>query len=1555
MCTYTITYILITVSCVLTQKQEGYKLDPLTSYVILAPNRIRANELVQVSVSIFELLYEQLTIRLAIKVNSTEIVSTREVFKSTGTRIMQLKVPNYARTGTYWLHVEGSIVANASILFSNLTKLAFSDQSESIFIHVSKPIYHQSQIVRFRVIPMLPDLTPAYGSLVSIDVLDASGNLFKRWLNPMTNIGGIIELDFPLSDQVHEGVWLIRANHERFSAEKTFRVKEYWRPLWDVNVTLPLRITDNQLAFYGLISANYTSGKAVKGNATVLIQLRKPGADRWTKPPLAEFRRYLLALDGIGDFMLPMSEIRQAVSSSGADPSLTNTEIWVNVTYYNWWEKTHRRGWAFTKVYSSNPLIKFLGGMVRPFKPNMYFTVYLVVYMADGSMVKYKETEKLPSHSIALIILLKIKLPCLPSGEGCITYRLEARYIDETDRILSSDQQRIFSVNSYSGTYLQLSTSTFSPKVNEYVVINVQTNYPTDKIHYVVVSNGNILATDQLRMSSSVTSRTFSIAVSRSMFPVSHIVAYFIKDDSEIVSDSLTFYTNYTNLNDVQMQVNRGKDLNQDTLEIRGYAKPGAYMAFSVMHADLYAIGGASFLREYDIVDELMTYEQHSQGPLVHTWYEDFRDIKRIYLPTSSNGADTNSTMNSSGLIIFTDANFTKANFYHTCNETENPARALPCYSLTGRDCYSRSEKCDGINQCATWVDEMDYTFDILFRQWNDGAWLWHSTFVKADGQIQFRVDLPKMNADWVAGAFSVDSELGLTLMQQPYLFSGTRRFYMTVELPEEAVWGEQIGVRVCLFNNWNYWIEALVEVKANPDIRFVQVGPEGRVSAYAPEVSINKSVQSLAYLEAGTSRYIYMPISPKLPGNTSFTICAYSFIGSNCETHTIHVRMNGVTNYFHTASFLDLTSSSTLFVNNFKIIVPQKFTIPERRLHRFVPGSQKAILSVVGDFIGPALSEKFRYADTRNILRLTYASAENVFFELGYNMNLLLYLHGAGHLPYQVLESGLIYCSVVLQRGFSYFNRQVGAFANFRDRLDETDPLVTAIALWSLLLTRQTQWNRLIYVDDDTFVRIINYLKQTQQFSSYDRDIADRSVIDVRLSGSWNITNVVDRRFSPRIDTNKWPDPIDRECHRRVPSAAMVIIALRSTEQAVRFLSRHILNVDDLFSQMIGTYALKVAVDATSQHKISQALKRIQAFHQKGDYVYYANYRIPPPKWELDQAGRRIENPRLEMPNDGYGVLCSSIYFLLRHELGEWSFRSSEALDMVHWLASERNHVAGFASTFDSLFAMHALRKFALADTNRALYRMAVDEKISSMNTWANRIYIDTHNYSTVTHTTFPPEDVWGDITMKLEGTGRVLLQLDVEVNVEYKEMQKMPRNPLDTEQVMRSFEIECTPGFLSRNNSIMIMTACGRWVGTTGVEPLPQSGMAVFEIGLPTGFVVLNDDLRRYVNSLMVPNLRYARSNPRSVHFFFDTITPDKTCVQFTAERYYPVANVTQQHVCSAYEYYEPGRYNNSLYNVVSLIPIAFVTLQFVEKTRPTINVYAVFNISIDKLDSL
>lgn len=97
--------------------------------------------------------------------------------------------------------------------------------------------------------------------------------------------------------------------------------------------------------------------------------------------------------------------------------------------------------------------------------------------------------------------------------------------------------------------------------------------------------------------------------------------------------------------------------------------------------------------------------------------------------------------------------------------------------------------------------------------------------------------------------------------------------------------------------------------------------------------------------------------------------------------------------------------------------------------------------------------------------------------------------------------------------------------------------------------------------------------------------------------------------------------------------------------------------------------------------------MKQIEERRLKADHTYYANYPIPAPPYEIDQAGRRIENPRGEWPNDGYGVVCSALVFLIKLETNAWSPAVTEAHDMVNWLASQRNHVAGFTSTFVRTF----------------------------------------------------------------------------------------------------------------------------------------------------------------------------------------------------------------------------------------------------------------------------
>ena len=63
-----------------------------SSYIILSPQRIRPDEDVQISVSILRMIYPQITLRLAIKKDVIEMISTSSTFLTPGTRILQMKV-----------------------------------------------------------------------------------------------------------------------------------------------------------------------------------------------------------------------------------------------------------------------------------------------------------------------------------------------------------------------------------------------------------------------------------------------------------------------------------------------------------------------------------------------------------------------------------------------------------------------------------------------------------------------------------------------------------------------------------------------------------------------------------------------------------------------------------------------------------------------------------------------------------------------------------------------------------------------------------------------------------------------------------------------------------------------------------------------------------------------------------------------------------------------------------------------------------------------------------------------------------------------------------------------------------------------------------------------------------------------------------------------------------------------------------------------------------------------------------------------------------------------
>lgn len=83
----------------------------------------------------------------------------------------------------------------------------------------------------------------------------------------------------------------------------------------------------------------------------------------------------------------------------------------------------------------------------------------------------------------------------------------------------------------------------------------------------------------------------------------------------------------------------------------------------------------------------------------------------------------------------------------------------------------------------------------------------------------------------------------------------------------------------------------------------------------------------------------------------------------------------------------------------------------------------------------------------------------------------------------------------------------------------------------------------------------------------------------------------------------------------------------------------------------------------------------------------------------------------------------------------------------------------------------------------------------------------------------------------------------------------------------------------------------------------------MAVLDVTVPTGYIVQQQNLDRYVRSRSVRNLQRARFQPSKLLFYFDYLDQEETCVEFTVERWYPVANMSRYLAARVYDYYAPG----------------------------------------------
>lgn len=145
-------------------------------------------------------------------------------------------MPNNVRQGNYRLKIEGKL-PNGEIKFNDEKPLIFDQKAVSILIQLEKPDYNQEVVLRFRCIPIYPDMSAYYGTM-DVFAYAPTGIIIKRWENVQTN-AGVVSLALLINDAPPAGVWSIKAVVMGYETIKHFNVIEFYQWKYEVNVSMP--------------------------------------------------------------------------------------------------------------------------------------------------------------------------------------------------------------------------------------------------------------------------------------------------------------------------------------------------------------------------------------------------------------------------------------------------------------------------------------------------------------------------------------------------------------------------------------------------------------------------------------------------------------------------------------------------------------------------------------------------------------------------------------------------------------------------------------------------------------------------------------------------------------------------------------------------------------------------------------------------------------------------------------------------------------------------------------------------------------------------------------------------------------------------------------------------------------------------------------------------------------------------------------------------------------------------------------------------------------------